>query len=157
MSETTPTAENPWVPTGTYSGGAVQPAAAWAPAAQQAHMVPDYALASPWARLGAALLNGVLVIVTLVVGYLVWTLVLWSQGTNPGKKIFGLKIVKADTGRACTFGDMLIRNFVMGSLVLGFIGTFTLGIGYLVDVFMIFGSRHQRLIDKMSGTLVVRA
>ena len=142
-----------WLP---GSGLAAQPTAdRWTPVAQPQQLVPDSVLASPWIRLGASLLNGFLVVVTLGIGYLVWTLVLWNEGTNPGKKICGLRIVKADTGRQCTFGDMLVRNFVMGSLVLSVVGTVTLGIGYLVDTFMIFGGRRQRLIDKMAGTLVV--
>jgi uncharacterized RDD family membrane protein YckC len=120
-----------------------------------AHVVPAHALASPGLRLGAALLNGLLVVVTLGIGYLVWTLVLWGQGTNPGKKMCGLYVVKADSGRLCTFEDMLVRSLVFGWVVLGLIGTFTLGIGYLVDALMVFGERRQRLVDRMAGTLVV--
>jgi uncharacterized RDD family membrane protein YckC len=147
---------NPYLAPATYGAVPAQPTAgAWTPVSQL-HVVPETALASPWVRLGAALLNGVLIIVTLGIGYLVWTMVLWNQGTNPGKKICGLRMVKADTGRPCTFGDMLVRNLVMGALVLSLIGTVTVGIGYLVDAFMIFGDRRQRLIDKMSGTLVVQ-
>jgi uncharacterized RDD family membrane protein YckC len=135
----------------------LQPSAGpWSPAAI-AQAVPDHALVSPWLRLGASLLNGVLVVVTLGIGYLIWTLVLWGQGQNPGKKICGLRVVKADTGRVATFGDMLVRNFVFGGIVLGFLGGITVGILYLVDALMIFGGRRQRLIDKMAGTLVVRA
>jgi uncharacterized RDD family membrane protein YckC len=160
MTEVTPPEAGTWTPD-PFSAPPVGSVPAqqthWSPAAAGVPVVPDHALASPWVRLGAALINAVLVVVTLVVGYLIWTLVLWNQGTNPGKKICGLRMVKADTGRPCTFGDMLVRNFVMGSLVLSVIGTFTIGIGYVVDAFMIFGGRHQRLIDKMSGTLVVKA
>jgi uncharacterized RDD family membrane protein YckC len=147
---------NPYDTPSAYSAVPVQPTAgAWAPTVQT-HVVPQAALASPWMRLAATLLNGVLIIVTLGIGYLIWALVLWNQGTNPGKKMCGLRMVKADTGSSCTFGDMLVRNVVMGGLVLSLIGTFTLGIGYLVDAFMIFGVRRQRLIDRMSGTLVVQ-
>jgi uncharacterized RDD family membrane protein YckC len=157
MTQTPEVPHNPYAVTAGYGTVPVQPiaASAWMPAVQP-HQVPATALASPWVRLGATLLNSVLIIVTLGIGYLVWTLVLWDQGTNPGKKICGLRMVKADTGRTCTFGDMLVRNFVMGGLVLSLIGTFTFGIGYLVDAFMIFGDRRQRLIDKMAGTLVVQ-
>lgn len=122
---------------------------------EQGSPVPTHVLASPWLRLGAQLINGVLIIVTLVVGYLVRTLVLWNQGTNPGKKMCGLTVVKADTGQVCTFGDMLVRNFVFGGLVLNLVGGISLGIGTLVDAFMIFGDRRQRLVDRMAGTLVV--
>jgi uncharacterized RDD family membrane protein YckC len=159
MTDSTDGPTDVWTPTaaGTPAVPPTQPPAGWAAAPPPAYAVPDHALASPWVRLGAALLNGVLVIVTLGIGYLIWTLVLWVQGTNPGKKMCGLRIVKADTGRTCTFGDMLVRNFVMGWIVLNLIGTFTLGTGYLVDALMIFGGRNQRLIDRMSGTLVVKA
>jgi uncharacterized RDD family membrane protein YckC len=147
---------NPYAPPIGYGAVPPQPTAgAWAPAVQP-HLVPAHALASPWVRLGASLLNCVLVVVTLGIGYLVWAMVLWNQGTNPGKRICGLRMVKADTGHTCSFGDMLVRNFVMGGLVLSVLGTVTLGIGYLVDAFMVFGERRQRLIDKMSGTLVVQ-
>lgn len=152
-----------WAPARQPTGGAsnaphpAPPAPDWGLVAQrqQLPLVPTSALASPWTRLGASLLNVVLVIVTLGIGYLVWTLVLWNQGTNPGKKMCGLYVVKADTGRLCTFGDMLVRSVVMGYLVLGLIGTFSLGIGYVVDALMVFGERRQRLVDRMAGTLVV--
>jgi uncharacterized RDD family membrane protein YckC len=155
MTQSPDVPHNPFAAPASY-GAPTRPAGgSWVPVVQT-HRVPQAALASPWLRLGATLLNSVLLIVTLGIGYLIWTMVLWDQGTNPGKKICGLRMVKADTGLPCTFGDMLVRNFVMGALVLSFIGTFTLGIGYLVDALMIFSDRRQRLIDKMSGTLVVQ-
>ncbi len=80
---------------------------------------------------------------------------LWSQGTNPGKKMLGMRVVQAETGQTCTFGEMLVRNFVFGGLVMNLASTFTLGIAGLVDLFMIFGERRQRLIDRMAKTLVV--
>lgn len=144
-------AESPW--------GAPPPATgSWAPVpTQRADVVPSWALASPWVRLGASLLNGLLAVVTLFIGYLIWTVILWDKGTNPGKKILGLVVVKADTGRRCTWGEMFVRSVVFGYVVMGLIGTVTLGIGYLVDALMIFGDRHQRLTDRMAGTLVVVA
>lgn len=159
---TNPYEQTPPVPTQpawgqpAVTGWSSPPAAqGWGPVVPAPQLVPTAALASPWLRLAAALINGVLMVVTLFVGYLVWTLVLWNQGTNPGKKMLGMRIVQASTGRTCTFGEMLVRNFVFGSLVIGLISGFTLGIGGLVDLFMIFGERRQRLIDKMAGTLVV--
>ncbi len=155
MTESTQSPENVFATPAGYGAPPAQ-RQAWSPPAQYAPVVPDEALASPWERLGAALLNMLLILVTLGIGYLIWALVLWGQGTNPGKKICGLRMVKADSGRLCTFGDMLVRNFVMGTLVMWVLGALTFGIAYLVDLFMIFGARRQRLIDKMAGTLVVR-
>lgn len=160
----------PW-PGGPGSTSAVPPAPvpgqwggpppAWPPAPAivawpaPPQVVPTSALASPWVRLGAVLLNGLLMVVTLFIGWLVWTMVLWGQGTNPGKKMLGLAVVKADTGRLCGWGDMCVRNFVFGTLVLGIAGSVTFCLVTLVDALMIFGERRQRLIDRMAGTLVV--
>ena len=80
---------------------------------------------------------------------------LWDQGTNPGKKMLGMRIVQAETGRTCTFGEMLVRNLVFGGLVMGLVSSFTLGIGGLVDVPHGLRERRQRLVDRMAKTLVV--
>jgi len=118
---------------------------------------PPLRLASPWLRLGASLLNGLLFVVTLGVGFLVWTLVLWGQGTNPGKKICGLRVVRAETGHLCTFGAMFTREFLLGGLALGVLSVLTLGVLPVVDALMIFGDRNRRLVDRMASTLVVTA
>lgn len=111
-------------------------------------------LASPGIRLGANLLNGVLMVVTLGIGYLVWTMVLWRHGTNPAKKMLGLKVVHADTGADVTWRHMAVRNvclpLVFAVPVVGVLLA-------LVDALCIFGARHQRLVDKWAHTLVVRA
>lgn len=118
--------------------------------------VPDSALAPPWRRLGAALLNALLAVVTLGIGYLIWLLVTWGQGANPGQKLLGMRVVTADSGATLSFGEMLVRNFVLGYLALGVFTVVTLGIGPLVDVLMVFGARRQRLLDRVAKTLVVR-
>jgi len=115
-------------------------------------------LASPWLRLGAVLLNGVLLIVTLGIGYLVWCMVLWQQGTNPGKKMLGMKIVSAESGQTLDWGGMFVRNFVFGGLVLGVLQIVTLGIFFLIDALTIFGDKNQRMVvDKWPKTHVVMA
>lgn len=161
MSDYRQPTEGPWTPLpGAAPAGYGTPPPgylpAWPTTPAYGQMVPTSALASPWIRLGASLLNMLLIIVTLGIGYLVWTLVLWNEGTNPAKKMLGLRVVKSDTGRVCHFGDMLIRNFVMGGLVLGLLNVITFSIISLVDALMIFGDRRQRLVDRMSGTLVVK-
>jgi uncharacterized RDD family membrane protein YckC len=111
----------------------------------------------PWLRLGGWALNLVLAIVTLGIGYLVWAMVLWSDGTNPGKKILGMKIISAESGQTLGWGEMFVRNFVFGGLVLGLLSVVTLDIIYVVDGAFIFNDKHQRLVDRMAKTLVVMA
>jgi uncharacterized RDD family membrane protein YckC len=113
-------------------------------------------LASPWLRRGAALLNALLVLVTLIIGWLVWAIVLWLQGTgqNPGKKLVGIRVVSAETGAPTGAGLFFVRNFVLGGIVMSLLSGVTLGILPLVDILMIFSDRHRRIIDRWAGTLV---
>lgn len=113
-------------------------------------------LASPWLRLGAALLNALLAVVTLIIGWLVWAIVLWLQGTgqNPGKKLVGIRVVSAETGAPAGPGLFFVRNFVLGGIVMSLLSMVTLGILPLVDQLMIFSDRNRRLIDRWAGTLV---
>lgn len=87
----------------------------------------------------------------------IWTLILWQQGTNPGKKTLGLEVVSAETGLTATFGTMFVRNFLFGTVLMGLASSITFGVVPLADACMIFTDRNQRLIDKMAKTLVVKA
>ena len=42
-------------------------------------------LSSPGKRLGAYLVEGVLMVVTLGLGWLIWSLIVWAKGTTPAK------------------------------------------------------------------------
>ena len=108
-------------------------------------------LSSSGKRFGAYLLDGVLVIVTLVLGWLIWSFVLWSKGQSPGKQLLGMRCVKTDTGQVATWGTMALRELV-GKGVLGWI---TAGITTIVSAFMILGAAHQGIWDKIASTVVV--
>ncbi len=119
--------------------------------------VAGLALASPARRLAGFALTVVLFVVTLFVGYLIWALVLWSQGTTPAKRMLGMKLVSTRTGQTLGWGEMCVRNLVLGGVVLIFANGFTAGLAAVVDgLFLFFGSR-QRLIDKIGGYQVVMA
>lgn len=152
----TQTPELPRDPMAAYWAVPVQPSGGAGAPMAYGHRAPTMALASPWLRLAALLINMVLFVVTFGVGYLVVTLFLWRQGTNAGKRLLGLRVVKADTGRTCGFGDMLVRNVVVGWFGLSILGALTFSIGHVVDALMVFGDRRQRLTDKVAGTLVVQ-
>jgi len=121
--------------------------------AAPAPAVPLEYRASGWIRFGSYLLNGLLSVVTLGIGWLVWAMITWSNDSaNPAQKILGLKVVKKDTGQPLTWGEMFIRNFLLGVLVYGVL----LNILILVDIFKVFGSERQRVLDNMAGSVVVR-
>jgi uncharacterized RDD family membrane protein YckC len=79
--------------------------------------------------------------------------VLWSMayylfadglrdGQSLGKRRLGTRVVDAETGAPCTFGQSFVRNLLLA--VLG-----------PLDWIFIFGERHQRLGDKAAGTVVI--
>src|SRR4051794_34394459 len=67
-------------------------------------------IASSGRRLGAYCLEFVLMIVTLGIGWTIWSIVLWGQGQSPAKKVLGLRVVKLQTGKAATRGTMFLRE-----------------------------------------------
>ena len=66
------------------------------------------------------------------------------QGQSFAKQWLGMRVVDAKTGEPCTFGKSFVRN-----IALSLLGP--------IDWLFIFGERHQRLGDKMAGTVVVMA
>jgi uncharacterized RDD family membrane protein YckC len=65
------------------------------------------------------------------------------HGQSFAKRWVGTRVVDADTGAPCTWGDSFIRNLFR---ILG-----------PIDGIFIFGDEHQRLGDKAAGTAVVVA
>ncbi|MGA0852947.1 MAG: RDD family protein, partial [Candidatus Nanopelagicaceae bacterium] len=55
-------------------------------------------LASVQARFGAALLDAALLVVTLVIGWVIWSLYTWQTGQSPAKRILKQVVVDASTG-----------------------------------------------------------
>lgn len=109
---------------------------------------------SPWARLGAHLLEALLCLVTFGIGWLIWAAMIAGNGQTPAKRLLGLQVVAADTLRPIGMGRMFwVRGFVAG-LVASFAIPLTIG----VLLFMPFWDRNnQNLWDKVSNTYVVHA
>jgi uncharacterized RDD family membrane protein YckC len=108
--------------------------------------------ASPWARLGSYLLESILVVVTLGIGWLIWAATIAGSGQTPAKKLLGLRVINADSMRPASFAKMSwVRGLVAG-LVAGIAIPLTIG----VLLFMPFwDTRRQNLWDKVSNTFVV--
>ena len=111
-------------------------------------------LVSAGGRFGAFLLDGLLILVTLGIGYLIWSLITWSDGQTPAKKLLGQVVVDATTGVPFDWGRMALRQFVIQGLLGWLLNAVTLGIYFWVDALMVFGERQRTLHDRMANSVV---
>ena len=113
-------------------------------------------LASPGARLGSHLLEALLAIFTLGIGWLVWSFAIWGQGTTPGHKILKQYIVNEKTGKDFTWGQMFVREFLIKGVLVPLLSAFSFGIVYLVDSLMVTRDDRKTLHDRICGSIVVQ-
>jgi uncharacterized RDD family membrane protein YckC len=115
---------------------------------------PAARLVSPGGRLGAALLDGLLIVVTLGIGWAVWALISWASGQTPGKQLLHQVVADGRTGQPFGWGGMFVREFLVRGLLFGVANMLTAGIFGLVDVLMVFREDHRTLHDMVSGSVV---
>jgi uncharacterized RDD family membrane protein YckC len=113
-------------------------------------------LATVGRRFGGYLLEIVLLLVTLVVGWLVWSLVVWGRGQTPAKQLLGMRCVNLASSRRASWGRMFVREFIGKGIVMTVISLVTLGLGPLILNFMLMWTkRRQELWDKVADTVVL--
>ncbi|MEX1254104.1 MAG: RDD family protein [Dehalococcoidia bacterium] len=106
-------------------------------------------MASRLSRLGAAIVNVVLMFLTLFIGWVIWWFIVAPRGQNPGKAVVGLRVIKTN-GEAATTGTMFVRGLV--GLVLGN------AIPIPIDsAWLLWDRDAQTLHDKLVDTVVVKA
>jgi uncharacterized paraquat-inducible protein A len=117
--------------------------------------------ATPLHRFGAAVLESVLAILTLGIGWFIWWLILLGKGLTPARQILGLRIVDAKTMQPAANSQVFLRGFVVYFLAFSALATVLslvlFGAGYLftlVSALLVFRSSRQTLWDQMTGTTV---
>jgi len=101
---------------------------------------PPAAEPSPWLaapvapaswRLEGLLLDAVLVVCTVVIGWLAWWIIDWDSGRSPAKSILHTRVVRADNRELPGFGRMALREGLGKALPAGagLIGLSMLGDG----------------------------
>ena len=108
-------------------------------------------LSSVGKRFGAFALEILLACVTLGIGWFIWSLVLWGKGQSPAKSLLKMRVIRKNTGKAASWGEMALRELV-GKWLLGSVSG---SITYLVGGIMILGATREGLWDKIAGTIVV--
>ena len=107
-------------------------------------------------RIAALILDDILPIPTLLVGYLIWWLIVLKHGQTPGKQIMGIRAMRTN-GQPADWGLTFLREFVVKGLVFGVVAAATVYIGLLIDYFWaVFDRDTQTLHDKIVETVVVQ-
>ena len=123
-----------------------------APAGVQ-ELPPSVKISSPMRRFGAWALDLVLLIVTLFIGWLIWSLIVWGRGQSPGKQLLGMRVIRSDTHRVVSWGRMALREIVCKG-VIGFAASVTV-VGFVLYLWLLWDNETQELWDKMASTIVV--
>ena len=157
MSQLPPPPPPPPPPPGAMppppGGMPVPPAGA---ASSRTPLAPGVEISSAGRRLGGYALDGLLVIVTLVVGWLIWSLIVWNRSQTPGKQLLKMKTVKIDTGQRADYGTMVLREFVGKWLLVDAVIGSLCFIAVIVLAFMLLWDKdRQQLWDKIASTIIV--
>ena len=135
-------------------------------------------LAGWWYRVGAALLDGLIVgipatavvlAIDPAVGVLIWLtatltyypLLMMRQGAGNGqtfgKQIVGIRVVQ-ESGDPYTYGPAALREFVIKYLLFGVVGGFFLAIPTLLDyLWPLWDEQNRALHDMLASSRVVQA
>lgn len=139
------------------------------------------ALASPGHRIAAVAVDAGLSIVTLGIGWMIWSLITWAGGQTPGKNLLKIRVLSDSSGAPAKWGQMCIRQVLIPSAIGLFVtipyytwvfkgfstSNTTIGIValilclgiyaaiYILDFVWLLGPKRRRLIDYWAGTVVV--
>lgn len=111
------------------------------------------AICTPGERFGAYLLDALIMLFTLYVGWLIWAAITASEGQTPGKRIMGQRVYRLETGEPATFGWMLGMRGLVGGLA--FAASFYILVGFVLAFMPLWDKRNQTLVDKLSSTVVL--
>lgn len=108
-------------------------------------------LSAPARRFLGHVLDLGLVIVTLVVGWIVWSFVVYARAQTPAKQLLNMRVVKLESRERAGYGRMVAREWLAKPLF-GILGGLTAGVAYF---WMVWDRRNQELWDKVVDTIVV--
>jgi uncharacterized RDD family membrane protein YckC len=108
-------------------------------------------LASHGRRIGAWFLSIVLVLVTLVIGYIIWGLIIWSKGQTPALQVLGMKCWRTEDRQVPGWGWMALRE-VVGRIAEGILSLISALVSF---VLFLASAKRQSLHDLIAGTVVL--
>jgi uncharacterized RDD family membrane protein YckC len=109
-------------------------------------------------RLGALALDAALMVVTLGIGWFIWSLVVWGEGQTPAKKILKIRVRHFETGSVATWGHMGVREFLV-PLTISIAANLTLWIALvawvIIEIVFYFTKNNRTLRDLWVKTAVI--
>jgi uncharacterized RDD family membrane protein YckC len=157
LSETPPATPLPTAPPppaeGTYQGYGVAaaPPGMYYDTESGLTLPQGVQLASHGRRIGAFFLAIPLSIVTLVIGYVIWGLIVWSRGQTPALQVLGMRCWRPEDRRVPGFWWMALREIV-GRIADSILGIFT----ELTSFVLFLATRERKAIhDYVAGTVVL--
>ena len=120
-------------------------------------MIDGLEKSTPGARLGAFLLDVLFAVITLGVGWIIWSLIVWSKGTTPGHQVLKQRIVDDKTGETFTWGRMALREIIFRGLVIGVGSALTFGVLWVVDSLLVVREDRKTIHDMLARSVVVNA
>jgi len=117
---------------------------------------PALQLASPQARLGAYLVDLGLLLVTFVVGWLIWSFFTWQTGQTPAKRLMRQVVIDTRTGRPFSWVQMLLREFVLKGVAGGIASSATSGVTFVIDSLFIFREDRKTIHDMIIQSKVIQ-
>jgi len=113
-------------------------------------------LATPQARLGAYLVDIGLLIVTLLIGWLIWSFFTWQTGQTPAKRLMKQVVIDGKTGQPFSWVQMLLREFVLKGVAGGIASSATSGVTFVIDSLFIFREDRKTVHDMILNSRVIQ-
>lgn len=114
---------------------------------------PGVTLSTAGKRFGALLLEALLAVVTLGIGWLIWALIIFGRGQTPAKQLLDMRVMHHPERRAASWGRMFVREIVAKQII-GFVAAVTL-VGFVLYLWLLWDKQNQQLWDKVVDTVVV--
>lgn len=108
--------------------------------------------------LGDVLLEAILILGTLFVGWFVWLVFTARTSQTPAKRLLKIYVVDATTATTVSPSKLWVREYFVKLMLLPAVSVATTAAGFLVDgMWVFFDKRRQALHDKIMSTHIAHA
>ncbi len=107
---------------------------------------------------GTYLLESILFLITLIIGWYIWLAFTASTSQTPAKRLLNVYVLDIQTGQPIKAGRVWVREVLVKQLLVNLLGAITSGIAGFVDaLWVLIDKNRQSLHDKVVSTIVVYA